>query len=112
MPKELVKVYDSGDAIVLPAWDPMVRGNHMHARPILVDISVWCVGVKISLYAFVVVGTAFTTIMISSCSTQQPYNVTTYIFRCYQLELLVFEIGQQPQMAKGQRNETSSGNTH
>ena len=24
----------------------------------------------------------------------------------------VFEIGQQPRMAKGQRNETSSGNTH
>ena len=25
-PKELVAVYEAGDPIVLPAWDPMVRG--------------------------------------------------------------------------------------
>ena len=31
-PKDLVKVYESGDAVVLPAWDPMVRRNYVCVR--------------------------------------------------------------------------------
>lgn len=26
-PKELAKVFEAGDPVVLPAWDPMVRWN-------------------------------------------------------------------------------------
>jgi hypothetical protein len=32
-PKELVKVYEAGDAVVLPAWDPMV------SRPLSLALS-------------------------------------------------------------------------
>jgi bleomycin hydrolase len=28
-PKELVKVYESGEKVVLPPWDPMVRSHFL-----------------------------------------------------------------------------------
>lgn len=39
-PKDLVKVLESGDPVVLPAWDPMVRWYHVFASrlPLMVVV--------------------------------------------------------------------------
>lgn len=35
-PKELVKVYESGEKVVLPAWDPMVSQPFLDLSPLMV----------------------------------------------------------------------------